>query len=143
LQTSSRRSLDGPQQHECRQIRRKPTQEGCYGEPGQAILTDAFPEEKRGIATAVYAVAAVLAPAIGPSLGGWITDNYDWRWVFLINVPVGAILVFLIGFLVRTPNEDASNSAARSAVDWAGFGLITLSLGCLQIVQVSGGRRPW
>ena len=110
---------------------------------GQAILTDAFPEEKRGIATAVYGVAAVLAPAIGPSVGGWITDNYEWRWVFLINVPVGAILIFLIGFLVRTPNEDASGSAGRSAVDWAGFGFITLSLGCLQIVLDRGQEDDW
>ena len=57
---------------------------------GQAILNDAFPPEKRSMATAIYAIAAVVAPAIGPSIGGWITDNYEWRWVFLINVPVGA-----------------------------------------------------
>jgi DHA2 family multidrug resistance protein len=110
---------------------------------GQAILMDAFPEEKRGIATAVYGVAAVLAPAIGPSIGGWITDNYEWRWVFLINVPVGAILIFLIGFLVQTPNENASGQAARSAVDWAGFAFITLSLGCLQIVLDRGQEDDW
>src|SRR5690242_7083688 len=86
---------------------------------GQAILNDAFPSEQQGMATAVYGVAAVVAPAIGPSLGGWITDNYDWRWVFLINVPVGAALLFLIGTLVRTPNE--APSGPRSGVDWAGF----------------------
>ena len=110
---------------------------------GQAILTDAFPPEKRGIATAVYAVAAVLAPAIGPSIGGWITDNYEWRWVFLINVPVGAVLLFLLGFLIRTPNEESSPEAARSGVDWAGFGFIALSLGCLQIVLDRGQEDDW
>jgi DHA2 family multidrug resistance protein len=110
---------------------------------GQAILTDAFPPEQRGIATAVYGVAAVLAPAIGPSIGGWITDNYDWRWVFLINVPVGAILIFLIGFLVRTPNEEASGQAAHARVDWGGFGFIALSLGCLQIVLDRGQEDDW
>jgi MFS transporter, DHA2 family, multidrug resistance protein len=110
---------------------------------GQAILTDAFPPEKRGIATAVYAVAAVLAPAIGPSIGGWITDNYEWRWVFLINVPVGAVLLFLLGFLIQTPNEGASEEAARAGVDWAGFGFIALSLGCLQIVLDRGQEDDW
>ena len=59
---------------------------------GQAILSDTFPPQKRGMAFAVYGIAAVVAPAIGPTLGGWITDNYSWRWVFLINVPVGIVL---------------------------------------------------
>jgi len=108
---------------------------------GQAILNDAFPAEKQGMATAVYGVAVVVAPAIGPSLGGWITDNYDWRWVFLINVPVGALLLFLIGTLVRTPNE--APSAPRSRVDWAGFWLIAASLGCLQIALDRGQEYDW
>jgi DHA2 family multidrug resistance protein len=108
---------------------------------GQAILTDAFPPEQRGIATAVYGVAAVVAPAIGPSIGGWITDNYEWRWVFLINVPVGAILIFLIGFLIRTPNEGIQQIQSR--VDWAGFAFVALSLGCLQIVLDRGQEDDW
>jgi MFS transporter, DHA2 family, multidrug resistance protein len=110
---------------------------------GQAILTDAFPAEQRGIATSVYAVAAVTAPAIGPAIGGWITDNYEWRWVFLMNVPVGAILIFLIGFLIQTPNEKASGQVARAGVDWPGFGFIALSLGCLQIVLDRGQEDDW
>jgi MFS transporter, DHA2 family, multidrug resistance protein len=108
---------------------------------GQAILTDSFPVAKRGIATAIYGVAAVTAPAIGPTIGGWITDNYEWRWVFLINVPVGIILVFLIGFLVRTPNEGASG--AKGGVDWQGFAFIALALGCLQIVLDRGQEDDW
>jgi DHA2 family multidrug resistance protein len=110
---------------------------------GQAILNDAFPPEKRSMATAVYAIAAVVAPAIGPSIGGWITDNYDWRWVFLINVPVGAALLFLIGFMVHTPNEGPDSQAARSKVDTTGFAFVALSLGCLQIVLDRGQEDDW
>src|SRR5579859_1175242 len=68
---------------------------------GQAILADSFPPEKRGMASAVYGIAAVVAPTIGPTLGGWITDNYEWRWIFLINVPVGIVLVFLVMALIE------------------------------------------
>ncbi|HYL70631.1 MAG TPA: MFS transporter, partial [Candidatus Dormibacteraeota bacterium] len=68
---------------------------------GQAILADSFPEEKRGMASAIYGVAAVVAPTVGPTLGGWLTDNYDWRWIFLINVPVGVALVFLVQALIK------------------------------------------
>jgi DHA2 family multidrug resistance protein len=110
---------------------------------GQAILNDAFPPEKRSMATAVYAIAAVVAPAIGPSIGGWITDNYEWRWVFLINVPVGAALIFLIGFLVHTPNEGSDRRAAHAKVDGLGFAFIALSLGCLQVVLDRGQEDDW
>jgi MFS transporter, DHA2 family, multidrug resistance protein len=108
---------------------------------GQAILNDAFPAEQRGMATAVYAVAAVVAPAVGPALGGWITDNFDWRWVFLINVPVGIALVLLIGSLVRTPREEAPKT--RGKVDWLGFAFVAVSLGCLQVVLDRGQEYDW
>jgi DHA2 family multidrug resistance protein len=108
---------------------------------GQAILTDAFPASQRGMAMAIYGMAVVFAPAIGPSIGGWITDTYQWRWVFLINVPVGAALVFLIAFLVHTPNEDAKNDSSR--MDWVGLGLIALALGCLQVVLDRGQEDDW
>jgi MFS transporter, DHA2 family, multidrug resistance protein len=108
---------------------------------GQAILTDAFPPEKRGMATAIYGMAVVFAPAIGPSIGGWITDTYEWRWVFLINVPVGAALLFLIGFLLHTPGEDAGPEHRK--MDWLGLGLIALALGCLQVVLDRGQEDDW
>ena len=108
---------------------------------GQAILNDAFPPEQRGMATAVYAMAVVFAPAIGPSIGGWITDNYEWRWVFLINVPVGVALIYLIASLVHTPNEEAKPDGASS--DWVGLGLIAISLGSLQIVLDRGQEDDW
>lgn len=108
---------------------------------GQAILNDAFPREQQSMATAVYGVAAVVAPAIGPSIGGWITDNYDWRWVFLINVPVGLALLFLIGTIVRTPDEAPSGPSSR--VDWPGFWFVAGSLGCLQVALDRGQEYDW
>jgi DHA2 family multidrug resistance protein len=109
---------------------------------GQAILADSFPPEKRGMASAIYGIAAVVAPTVGPTLGGWITDNYDWRWIFLINVPVGIALVFLVMALIRDPAVARSSRPNRS-VDWLGFGLIGLSLGCLQIVLDRGQDDDW
>jgi len=109
---------------------------------GQAILADSFPPEKRGMASAIYGIAAVIAPTIGPTLGGWITDNYEWRWIFLINVPVGIALVFLIMTLIKEPPR-TTNTAKSSSVDWIGFGLIGLSLGCLQIVLDRGQDDDW
>src|ERR1700723_3698203 len=69
----------------------------------QAILGDTFPPEKRGLAFALYGITAICAPAIGPTLGGWITDSYSWRWVFYINVPVGALALLLVYQLVEDP----------------------------------------
>ena len=76
---------------------------GGMGPSEQAILADTFPPEKRGLAFAVYGMAVVVAPAIGPTLGGWITDNYDWRWIFFINVPVGLLSLFLTSHVVEDP----------------------------------------
>ena len=109
---------------------------------GQAILADSFPPEKRGMASAVYGIAAVVAPTVGPTLGGWITDNYEWRWIFLINVPVGIALVFLVMALIKEPPA-APNRTKGSSVDWLGFGLIGMSLGCLQVVMDRGQDADW
>jgi DHA2 family multidrug resistance protein len=109
---------------------------------GQAILADSFPPEKRGMASAIYGIAAVVAPTIGPTLGGWITDNYNWRWIFLINVPVGILLVFLVTSLIREPPV-TRDGKPRSPVDWMGFGFVALCLGCLQIVLDRGQEDDW
>ena len=69
----------------------------------QAILADTFPPEKRGLAFSLYGVTAVVAPSIGPTLGGWITDNYSWRWIFLMNLPVGILAIFLVLTFVEDP----------------------------------------
>jgi DHA2 family multidrug resistance protein len=108
---------------------------------GQAILADSFPGEKRGMATAIYGIAAVVAPVIGPTLGGWITDSYNWRWIFLINVPVGIVLVLLVQALIRDPG--ARRAAGPLSVDWLGFGFVALSLGCLQVVLDRGQDDDW
>jgi DHA2 family multidrug resistance protein len=109
---------------------------------GQAILTDSFPPERRGMATAIYGIAAVVAPTIGPTLGGWITDSYDWRWIFFINVPVGVAVFGLVSALIH---ERAPDKGARpqSSMDWLGFGFVVLSLGCLQVVLDRGQEDDW
>jgi DHA2 family multidrug resistance protein len=108
---------------------------------GQAILTDSFPPEKRGMATAIYGIAAVVAPVVGPTLGGWITDNYDWRWIFLINVPVGVVLVFLVQAIIK--ERGAAARGPRRSVDWLGFGFVALALGSLQVVLDKGQDADW
>jgi len=109
---------------------------------GQAILADSFPPEKRGMASAIYGIAAVIAPTVGPTLGGWITDSYDWRWIFFINVPVGVALVFLVTRLIHEkPTQREAPSWA--SVDLMGFGFVALGLGCLQIVLDRGQEDDW
>ncbi len=114
---------------------------------GQAILSDTFPPQKRGMAFAVYGIAAVFAPAIGPTLGGWITDNISWRWVFLINVPVGIVLFLLITALIEDPPHliaaRARGIREKINFDYIGFGLIAIGLGALQIVLDRGQEDDW
>ncbi len=111
----------------------------------QAILADTFPQAKRGMAFAVYGMAVVLAPAIGPTLGGWITDNYSWRWIFYINVPFGILSLFLTSFMVQDPPHlvQAKQKAERSPIDVTGLVLVILGLGALQIVLDKGQRDDW
>src|SRR5271168_901435 len=89
----------------------------------QAILADTFPPEKRGLAFSVYGVTAVVAPSIGPTLGGWITDNYTWRWIFLMNLPVGIAALFLVYTLVEDPPylTKARALGKRVRLDYVGF----------------------
>jgi MFS transporter, DHA2 family, multidrug resistance protein len=109
----------------------------------QAILADTFEPKKRGAAFALYGMAVVLAPAIGPTLGGWITDNYDWRWIFFINVPVAALSLFLTNRLVEDPPEIAERRNAGIKIDYIGLALIGVGLGCLQVVLDKGERDDW
>lgn len=110
---------------------------------GQAILADSFPPDKRGMATAIYGIATVFAPTIGPTLGGWITDSYNWRWIFLINVPVGVVLFFLVTSLIHEKTAAVAGNGRKISVDWLGFGFIGLSLGCLQVVMDRGQQDDW
>lgn len=111
----------------------------------QAILADTFSLEKRGMAFAIYGMAVVLAPAIGPTLGGWITDNYSWRWIFYINVPVGLISLYLTNKIVEDPPymEIEKQKTLRNPIDYMGLGLIALGIGCLQFVLDKGQEEDW
>jgi len=113
----------------------------------QAILADSFPAEKRGQAFAIYGVAVVVAPVVGPTLGGWITDTFTWHWVFLINVPMGLLSLFLVGTLVSEPSG-AQEERARLLknglrVDFVGFALVAIGLGALEFVLDEGQRNDW
>ena len=118
---------------------------GGLGPSEQAILADTFPPAKRGMAMAVYGMAVVLAPAIGPTLGGFITDNFDWRWVFFINVPVGLLSMFLSNRIVSDPPhlKEAKVRAASASVDWVGLGLIATGLSALEVVLDKGQEEDW
>jgi DHA2 family multidrug resistance protein len=117
---------------------------GGLGPSEQAILADTFPPAKRGMAMAVYGMAVVLAPAIGPTLGGFITDNFSWRWVFFINIPVGLLSLLLTNRVVTDPPhlKWAREHRDRS-IDWWGLGLIATGLGCLEYVLDKGQEDDW
>ena len=110
----------------------------------QAILLESFPKEKRGMAMAVFGMGVVLAPIIGPTLGGWITDSYSWRWIFLINIPVGFISLVLTLFLIFDPPYLVRKSFREGArIDYIGIGLLSVGLGFLQVVLDKGEREDW
>jgi DHA2 family multidrug resistance protein len=109
----------------------------------QAILADTFPPAKRGMAFAVYGVAVVMAPAIGPTLGGWITDNYTWRWIFFVNIPVGILSLLLTSRLIQDPPYLKRRKLSETKIDYVGLGFIALGLGALQIVLDKGQRDDW
>jgi DHA2 family multidrug resistance protein len=107
----------------------------------QAVLLESFPPEKRGAAMALYGTGVVVAPIVGPTLGGWITDNYTWRWIFYINLPVGVLALFMISSFVEDPPY--IRSLAPHRIDYLGFGLMALGLGALQIVLDKGQQDDW
>src|SRR5580698_944628 len=113
----------------------------------QAILADTFPPKKRGQAFAVYGLAVVAAPAIGPTLGGWITDNYDWRWIFFINIPVAIVSLFLTSRMVEDPPhivEEVKRLRSRGLnLDYTGFALLAIGFGSLEFVLDKGQEDDW
>jgi MFS transporter, DHA2 family, multidrug resistance protein len=109
----------------------------------QAILADTFPPAKRGMAFAVYGIAVVMAPAIGPTLGGWITDNYSWRWIFFVNIPVGILSLLLTSRLIQDPPYFRRRKLSETKIDYIGLGFVALGLGALQIVLDKGQRDDW
>ncbi len=116
---------------------------GGLGPSEQAILADTFPPAKRGMAMAVYGMAVVLAPAIGPTLGGFITDNFSWRWVFFINIPVGLLSLTLTSRVVTDPPHLKVARERTGSIDWTGLGLIATGLGALEVVLDKGQEEDW
>jgi len=107
----------------------------------QAIVTDTFPPEKRGLAFSITGVTMIVAPILGPTLGGFITDNYSWRWIFFMNVPVGIMAVLLVRALVIDPAH--AKAKGFQSIDYIGLSLLALGLGCMQIVLDKGQEDDW
>jgi MFS transporter, DHA2 family, multidrug resistance protein len=109
----------------------------------QAILADTFPPEKRGIAFALYGVTVIVAPTVGPTLGGWITDNYTWRWIFFINLPIGILTLLLVFRLIDDPPWAKRAAGAGIKIDYIGVALLTLGVGALQVMLDKGQEDDW
>jgi DHA2 family multidrug resistance protein len=109
----------------------------------QAILADTFPPQQRGLAFALYGITAIMAPTIGPTLGGWITFNYSWRWIFFINLPVGLATWFLVRRFVEDPPYLKRLKAAGVKLDYIGIALLALGIGALQVLLDKGQEDDW
>ena len=107
----------------------------------QSILLESFPPEKHGTAMAMYGMGIVVAPVIGPTLGGWITDSYSWRWIFYINLPVGLLALFMANLFIWDPPY--LRHAFKGAIDYLGFGLMAIWLGAMQLVLDKGQEADW
>jgi DHA2 family multidrug resistance protein len=109
----------------------------------QAILADTFPPQKRGMAFALYGITAVLAPTIGPTLGGWITYSYSWRWIFYINLPIGLLTAFLVFRMVEDPPYLKQSGNAGVRLDYIGLAFLAIGIGALQVVLDKGQEDDW
>lgn len=110
----------------------------------QAVLVESFPRHKMGMAMAMFGMGVVLAPIIGPTLGGWITDNYTWRWIFLINIPIGIVSLLLTSIFIFDPPFLVRKSLKQGLkIDYIGLGLICLGLGFLQVTLDKGQQEDW
>lgn len=107
----------------------------------QSILLESFPKEKQGQAMGIYGLGVVTAPILGPVLGGWITDNYSWRWIFFINVPVGLLALGLMQRFIEDPQW--LRDAPRTRLDFIGFGFMSLWLGCQEVLLDKGQEDDW
>jgi DHA2 family multidrug resistance protein len=109
----------------------------------QAILLESFPPQRRGQAMAVFGMGVVVAPIIGPTLGGWLSDEFSWRWIFFINIPIGLLALFLTTLLVFDPPYLVRRRWGAVKIDYVGLGLLSLGLGCLQVFLDQGQTEDW
>ncbi len=116
----------------------------------QGILVDTFPPSQRGMAMAMYGVAVVVAPILGPVLGGYISDNYSWRWIFYINIPIGVLSLILTSLIVRDPpgmDDEVRKNWSRGLrglkIDFTGLGLVSIGLGSLEVLYAKGQEWDW
>src|SRR5678816_4363989 len=107
----------------------------------QSVLLESFPPAKRGAAMAFYGMGIVVAPIIGPTLGGWITDNYSWRWIFYINVPIGVLAIIMANMFIEDPPYISNQRPGK--IDYFGFAFMALGLGTLQLVLDKGQEEDW
>lgn len=104
----------------------------------QAILRETFPPAEQGLAMGIYGMGVVVAPAVGPTLGGWLTDNYSWPWIFFINVPIGVINVMLVSRFIHDPPYLVRE---KGKIDWTGLALLTVGVGSMQLMLEQGSGR--
>jgi MFS transporter, DHA2 family, multidrug resistance protein len=114
---------------------------GALQPVAQAVMLETFPREKRGTAMSIYAMGVVVAPILGPTLGGWLTDNYSWRWVFYINLPIGILAIFMCLRFLEDPPYLKNAKAGR--IDLFGVGFLALWVGCLQVMLDKGQDDDW
>jgi DHA2 family multidrug resistance protein len=106
----------------------------------QAVLRETFPVEEQGLAMGIYGVGVIVAPAVGPTLGGWLTDQYSWPWIFYVNVPIGIVNLLLVQQFIHDPHYLERHSGR---IDWPGLGLMAVGLGSLQLMLEEGERKDW
>jgi DHA2 family multidrug resistance protein len=114
---------------------------GVLQPTAQAVLMESFPFEKRGQAMSIYGMGIIVAPIIGPTLGRWITDNYSWRWISYINVPVGIVAVLMATWFIENPPY--LRRVARASIDYVGFGFMAVGLAAFQLVLDKGQEEDW
>jgi MFS transporter, DHA2 family, multidrug resistance protein len=114
---------------------------GALQPVSQAVMLETFPPEKRGISMSVFSIGVIVAPILGPTLGGWLTDDYSWRWVFYINLPVGIFAVIMCLLFLEDPPYVKTSKTGN--IDFIGFGLLAIWIGCLQIMLDKGQDEDW
>ena len=116
---------------------------GAIQPVAQAILVGTFPLRKQGMAMAVYGMGVMAAPIVGPTLGGSVTDDFSWRWIFLVNIPVGVLSLLLSWAIISDPSHLVRKTGAQLNIDYIGLGLLSIGLAFLEIVLDEGQRRDW